>query len=164
MIWKILLVAEKSWRALNAPHLMRQVYDGKPFKDGIAERTRSSRQGKPPDSFYTPIDKTSVHTYFANRHKEKISIKYVSGGKVVSETMAREDYHAVIRRFHEGKPTVEEIMNPLIQRVLNPNSRYMRIIGSMQRDREEAYRVCLENVRLFISTSDCLGRVGPRPG
>ena len=39
MIWKLLLVAEKSWRALNAPHLMRDVYDGKRFKDGIAVRT-----------------------------------------------------------------------------------------------------------------------------
>jgi len=39
MIWKLLVVAEKSWRALNAPHLMREVYDGKRFKDGIAVRT-----------------------------------------------------------------------------------------------------------------------------
>ena len=40
MIWKLLLVAQKSWRALNAPHLMRDVYDGKPFKDGVAVRSR----------------------------------------------------------------------------------------------------------------------------
>lgn len=40
MIWKLLRVAEKSWRALNAPHLMKDVYDGKCFKDGIAVRTR----------------------------------------------------------------------------------------------------------------------------
>jgi transposase-like protein len=40
MIWKLLLVAEKSWRALNAPRLMRDVYDGKRFKDGIAVRTK----------------------------------------------------------------------------------------------------------------------------
>lgn len=39
MIWKLLLVAEKSWRALNAPGLMKEVYDGKRFKDGIAVRT-----------------------------------------------------------------------------------------------------------------------------
>jgi transposase-like protein len=36
MIWKLLRVAEKSWRALNAPQLMREVYDAKQFKDGIA--------------------------------------------------------------------------------------------------------------------------------
>lgn len=39
MIWKLLLVAQKSWRALNAPRLMKEVYDGKRFKDGIAVRT-----------------------------------------------------------------------------------------------------------------------------
>jgi hypothetical protein len=40
MIWKLLRVAEKSWRALNAPKLMKEVYDGKRFKDGVAVRTR----------------------------------------------------------------------------------------------------------------------------
>lgn len=40
MIWKLLRVAEQSWRALNAPKLMRDVYDGKRFKDGVAVRTR----------------------------------------------------------------------------------------------------------------------------
>ena len=41
MIWKLLMVAQKSWRALNAPHLMRDVYDGKPFRDGVAVRSRA---------------------------------------------------------------------------------------------------------------------------
>jgi hypothetical protein len=41
MIWKLLCVAEKSWRALNAPHLMKDVYERKCFQDGIAVRTRT---------------------------------------------------------------------------------------------------------------------------
>jgi putative transposase len=41
MIWKLLCVAEKSWRALNAPHLMKQVYEGKPFKDGLPVQVRT---------------------------------------------------------------------------------------------------------------------------
>jgi transposase-like protein len=41
MIWKLLRVAEKSWRALNAPELMREVYEGKRFKDGIAVETKT---------------------------------------------------------------------------------------------------------------------------
>ena len=40
MIWKLLLVAQKSWRALNAHRLARDAYDGKRFKDGIAVRTK----------------------------------------------------------------------------------------------------------------------------
>ncbi len=34
MIWKLLLVAEKTFRKLNAPHLMASVADGKLFQDG----------------------------------------------------------------------------------------------------------------------------------
>src|SRR5690242_14035153 len=60
MIWKLLCVAEKSWRALNAPHLMKDVYEAKRFKDGVACKRERSRRGKPPKSFYTPIDGTSV--------------------------------------------------------------------------------------------------------
>jgi putative transposase len=41
MIWKLLRVAEKSWRALNAPKLMKDLYDGKQFKDGVAVRTKT---------------------------------------------------------------------------------------------------------------------------
>jgi putative transposase len=40
MIWKLLRVAEQSWRALNAPKLMRDIYDGKRFNDGVAVRAR----------------------------------------------------------------------------------------------------------------------------
>jgi putative transposase len=41
MIWKLLMVAQKSWRALNAPHLMQDLYDGKVFTDGLAVRSRT---------------------------------------------------------------------------------------------------------------------------
>jgi transposase-like protein len=42
MIWKLLMVAQKSWRALNAPNLMRDVYEGRAFKDGVAVRSRTT--------------------------------------------------------------------------------------------------------------------------
>lgn len=35
MIFKLLLVAEATFRRLNAPHLMKEVYLGRQFKDGI---------------------------------------------------------------------------------------------------------------------------------
>lgn len=40
MVWKLLTVAEKSWRKLNAPSLLKAVYDGSRFKDGVAVKTR----------------------------------------------------------------------------------------------------------------------------
>jgi hypothetical protein len=42
MIWKLLMVAQKTWRALNAPHLMREVYEGTPFKDGVAVQSKTT--------------------------------------------------------------------------------------------------------------------------
>ncbi len=41
MVWKLLTVAEKSWRKLNAPKLLKAVYEGQRFKDGVAVKTRS---------------------------------------------------------------------------------------------------------------------------
>lgn len=39
MIWKLLAVAEQLWRKHSAPELMKEVYEGKRFKDGIAVET-----------------------------------------------------------------------------------------------------------------------------
>lgn len=42
MVWKLLTVAEKSWRKLNAPTLLKAVYEGSRFKDGVAvKKTRA---------------------------------------------------------------------------------------------------------------------------
>jgi hypothetical protein len=38
LIWKILLIAEKKFRRLNAPELLEDVYAGKKFVDGVAVR------------------------------------------------------------------------------------------------------------------------------
>ena len=34
LIWKMLMVAEKRFRRLNAPHLLKEVYEGVKFVDG----------------------------------------------------------------------------------------------------------------------------------
>ena len=34
LIWRLLIVAEKRLRKLNAPHLLRDVYEGRRFEDG----------------------------------------------------------------------------------------------------------------------------------
>jgi len=49
VIWKLLQVAERSWRKLNAPDLLPLVASGMTFKDGIRlksgdERTDSNHQ------------------------------------------------------------------------------------------------------------------------
>ena len=34
LIWKLLLVAEKRFRRLDAPHLLKDVFEGRKFEDG----------------------------------------------------------------------------------------------------------------------------------
>lgn len=41
MIWKLLKVAEKSFRKINSPEMLPAVYAGKLFKDGIAVKTKT---------------------------------------------------------------------------------------------------------------------------
>ena len=36
VIWKMLLIAEKRFRKLNAPELLKEVYEGVEFVDGVA--------------------------------------------------------------------------------------------------------------------------------
>lgn len=36
MVWKLLTIADRSWRKLNAPRLPKEVYNGSQFQDGVA--------------------------------------------------------------------------------------------------------------------------------
>jgi hypothetical protein len=56
LIWKLLLVAEKTFRRLSAAHLLAAGAAGAKYADGIAV-PQSERS--PPDAVYTPIDATS---------------------------------------------------------------------------------------------------------
>ena len=44
VIWKVLRVAEKRFRKLNAPHLMKEVYQGVRLVDGVRESRRKHRK------------------------------------------------------------------------------------------------------------------------
>lgn len=43
LIWKLLMIAERSFRRLNAPKLMKDVYEGRKFVDRIAVKTIQRR-------------------------------------------------------------------------------------------------------------------------
>lgn len=43
LIWKILIIAEKKFRRLNAPRLLADVYQGKKFVDGVAVKKGNGR-------------------------------------------------------------------------------------------------------------------------
>ncbi len=44
LVWKLHTVAERSWRKLNAPGLLKAVYEGQRFKDGVAVRMKSEER------------------------------------------------------------------------------------------------------------------------
>lgn len=41
MIWKLLMIAEKTWRRLNSTPRLREVYAGKTFVNGVAQEEKS---------------------------------------------------------------------------------------------------------------------------
>ena len=43
LIWKLLMIAEKTFRRLNAPALLKEVYQGSKFVDGVAEKKVNRR-------------------------------------------------------------------------------------------------------------------------
>jgi hypothetical protein len=43
LIWKILLIAQKKFRRLNAPALLKDVYQGNKFVDGVAGKKVNGR-------------------------------------------------------------------------------------------------------------------------
>ena len=49
LIWKLLTVAEKRFRKLDAPHLLRDVFEGRKFEDGSPSQPSSGE--KPPEMF-----------------------------------------------------------------------------------------------------------------
>ena len=43
LIWKLLLVAEKRFRRLDAPHLLKDVFEGRKFEDGTPVSTQQRK-------------------------------------------------------------------------------------------------------------------------
>ena len=61
LIWKVLQVAEQTFRRLNAPELLPSMYAGMQYIyifNGVGS-TASSSWRLPPNPMYTPLDKNS---------------------------------------------------------------------------------------------------------
>ncbi|MEW6570009.1 MAG: hypothetical protein AB1390_02365 [Nitrospirota bacterium] len=57
MIWKLLQVVEKSFRSLKGYWLLHDVYKGIKFVDGVIKHEIKAIEMRPPNAFYTPVDK-----------------------------------------------------------------------------------------------------------
>lgn len=45
LIWKTQMIAEKNFRRLNAPEMLKEVWEGKQFVNGVAEKKASDIRG-----------------------------------------------------------------------------------------------------------------------
>ena len=71
VIWKMLMIAEKRFRRLKAPGLLRDVYLGTLYMDGMPSRLPLRRS--PHDVVYTPIDVTSLVLGDLPGHEQHLS-------------------------------------------------------------------------------------------
>lgn len=85
-----------------------------------------------------------VHSYFANRHREHVVVKYAVRGKLQTEKLSDSDYHAIVRSFHETGKSVDAVLAPMIARALDQKLRYWTAIGAMQKERDAIYKVLIE--------------------
>ena len=56
--WRLLLVAEKRFRKIDAPRLASEIHRGGVFEDGV--QVTKQNQGPPPEVVYTPLDSSPL--------------------------------------------------------------------------------------------------------
>ncbi len=84
-----------------------------------------------------------VHTYFANRHREHIAVKYAVKGRIISERLSQRQYfEATDEVFRRGG--LHQVLAPLVARALDKKLRYWPVLGIMQKDREKLYKALRE--------------------
>jgi uncharacterized membrane protein YcgQ (UPF0703/DUF1980 family) len=91
-----------------------------------------------------------VHTYFANRHRDKISVKYADKGKIVTETLTRQQYVVVMESIYRRGDLDRDILSPMVSRALDKKLRYWPVLGIMQRDKHKLYDALRQGERIEI--------------
>lgn len=82
-----------------------------------------------------------VHSYLAGRHKKFITVKHCKKGLLISERLVDTEYQALIRSFHEPTRPMDQIVNPMIAKVIDRDKphRYWGALGVLQRNSEAIY-------------------------
>lgn len=91
-----------------------------------------------------------VHTYFANRHRGLIAVKYAARGKVISEKLTERQYFEAMDELWEKAKvsSLDNVLTPLIARALDKKLRYWQVMGILQRDREALYKALREDQKI----------------
>jgi hypothetical protein len=88
-----------------------------------------------------------VHSYLAGRHKKFITVKHCEEGRLVSERLADIEYQALIRSFHEPPRSMDQIIQPMISKLIDRGTShsYWDALGALQRNSEAIYLALRED-------------------
>jgi hypothetical protein len=100
--------------------------------------------------FLTDTRNQWVHSYFANRHRENVAVKYAENGKIVSKQIPWASYELALRPFHENGLSLDQTLKPLVERALDRKFRYWYAIGEMQQHRDRLYAALRAGERIRI--------------
>lgn len=81
-----------------------------------------------------------THGYLANRHREKVTVKYTQNGELRSEHLPHADYAEITRAFFE-KGNLDATLQPIIARALDKKHRYWTAVGFLKKFEKEMYRI-----------------------
>ena len=101
--------------------------------------------------FMNDIRNQWVHSYFVNRHRESLNVKYVINGKIVKENIPQMDYAALLRIFYENGKSLDETLQILTERTLKKKLRYLEAISKFQKDKDIIYQAIRSGEKIKIS-------------
>jgi len=101
LIWKVLMVVEKRFRKLNAPHLLSEVYEGIEYRDGIR---LSKEHGRDAARAGKKASQKKGYAYHILTHRGKL---YAIEKKADEQELSYEE--RCLLRQKESRPVLEKI-------------------------------------------------------
>ncbi len=93
-----------------------------------------------------------VHTYFANRHRDQITVKYAEKGKIITEKLTWRQYFETMDALWEKAKVsgLDNVLTPLVARALDKKLRYWPVMTILQRDRDKLYKALRDGQKIAI--------------
>lgn len=91
-----------------------------------------------------------THGYLANRHRDRVAIKYADSGAIKFEQIPRSEYIEITRAFYE-KGNLDETLKSIVDRALDKKHRYWTAVGILKRFEREMYRILREGETFNIT-------------
>jgi|SRR5690554_1581864 len=91
-----------------------------------------------------------THGYLANRHRDRVVVKYAENGAIKSEQIPHSEYIEITRVFFE-KGKLDATLKPIVDRALDKKHRYWTAVGVLKKFEKEMYRILREGETFNIT-------------